>query len=97
MYIFNGRILGLSNEEIAAKFEDIAAFAEIGEFIDRSVKTYSSGMVVRLAFAVIANTEPSILIVDEALAVGDARFPSKMHEAHSSVKRARSDNFIRFS
>ncbi len=74
---FNGRILGLSNEEIAAKFDDIAAFAEIGEFIDRSVKTYSSGMVVRLAFAVIANTEPSILIVDEALAVGDARFQAK--------------------
>lgn len=74
---FNGRILGLSNEEIAAKFEDIAAFAEIGEFIDRSVKTYSSGMVVRLAFAVIANTEPSILIVDEALAVGDARFQAR--------------------
>jgi lipopolysaccharide transport system ATP-binding protein len=74
---FNGRILGLSNEEIAAKFEDIAAFAEIGQFIDEPVKTYSSGMVVRLAFAVIANTEPSILIVDEALAVGDARFQAR--------------------
>lgn len=74
---FNGRILGLSNEEISAKFEDIAAFAEIGQFIDEPVKTYSSGMVVRLAFAVIANTEPSILIVDEALAVGDARFQAR--------------------
>ncbi|MBV6623529.1 MAG: ABC transporter ATP-binding protein [Rivularia sp. (in: Bacteria)] len=74
---FNGRILGLSNEEIAAKYDDIAAFADIGEFIEQPVKTYSSGMVVRLAFAVIANTEPSILIVDEALAVGDAKFQAR--------------------
>jgi lipopolysaccharide transport system ATP-binding protein len=74
---FNGRILGLSQEEIADKFDDIAAFAEIGDFIDQPVKTYSSGMVVRLAFAVVANTEPKILIVDEALAVGDAKFQAR--------------------
>ncbi|PLZ19117.1 ABC transporter ATP-binding protein [Fischerella thermalis] len=74
---FNGQILGLSKEQIEAKFDDIAAFAEIGDFIEHPVKTYSSGMLVRLAFAVIANTEPSILIVDEALAVGDAKFQAR--------------------
>lgn len=74
---FNGQILGLSREEIKAKFDRIAAFADIGDFLDQPVKTYSSGMVVRLAFAVVANTDPQILIVDEALAVGDARFQAR--------------------
>lgn len=74
---FNGRILGLTREEIEAKFDDIAAFADIGDFLDQPVKTYSSGMVVRLAFAVVANTDPQILIVDEALAVGDAKFQAR--------------------
>lgn len=70
----NGAVLGLSKEEIDARFDDIAAFADIGDFIEQPVKTYSSGMFVRLAFAIQANVEPEILIVDEALAVGDAYF-----------------------
>lgn len=73
----NGTILGLSQEEIKARFEDIAAFADIGEFINQPIKTYSSGMVVRLAFAVIAHVDADILVIDEALAVGDAFFTQK--------------------
>ena len=73
----NATILGLSRQDIDKKFDDIAAFADIGEFIEQPVKTYSSGMYVRLAFAVIANVDADILVIDEALAVGDARFQAK--------------------
>ncbi len=73
----NGSVLGLSQEEINSRFADIAAFADIGDFIEQPVKTYSSGMVVRLAFAVQATIDPDILIVDEALAVGDEIFQRK--------------------
>jgi len=71
---FNGRLLGLSQKQIEERFDDIAAFADIGDFIEQPVKTYSSGMSVRLAFAVAVNVSPEILIVDEALAVGDIVF-----------------------
>ncbi|NLU19001.1 MAG: ABC transporter ATP-binding protein [Serratia liquefaciens] len=82
----NAAILGLSKEETDRKFDAIAAFADIGEFINQPVKTYSSGMVVRLAFAVQAQVEPDILIVDEALAVGDAKFQAKWFERLRQLK-----------
>src|SRR5262245_47365583 len=70
----NGAILGMTRAEINRKFDEIVAFAEIDQFLDTPVKHYSSGMYVRLAFAVAAHLEPEILIVDEVLAVGDAAF-----------------------
>jgi lipopolysaccharide transport system ATP-binding protein len=73
----NGAILGMSTAEIRAKFDEIVAFAEVEKFLDTPVKHYSSGMYVRLAFAVAAHLEPEILIVDEVLAVGDAQFQKK--------------------
>ncbi len=83
----NGAILGLSTQEIDRRYSDIIDFAEIGEFIHQPVKTYSSGMLVRLAFAVAINVDPEILLVDEALAVGDVYFRQrcmrKVHELRS--------------
>lgn len=73
----NGAVLGLSTAQIEDRFDDIAAFADIGQFLDQPVKTYSSGMYVRLAFAVQACVDPEILIVDEALSVGDIGFQYK--------------------
>lgn len=73
----NGAILGMSKAEIKRKFDEIVAFAEVERFLDTPVKRYSSGMYVRLAFAVAAHMEPEILIVDEVLAVGDVQFQKK--------------------
>ncbi len=73
----NGAILGMTRSEITDKFDEIVAFAEVERFLDTPVKRYSSGMYVRLAFAVAAHLEPEILVVDEVLAVGDARFQRK--------------------
>jgi ABC-type polysaccharide/polyol phosphate transport system ATPase subunit len=75
--LLSGMILGVPKEEMLKKMDAIAEFAEIGEFFDQPVKTYSSGMVVRLAFGAAINVEPQILLVDEALAVGDSRFQQK--------------------
>ncbi len=79
----NGAILGFSRKEMDHRFPHIEAFAEIGDFIDRAVKTYSSGMIVRLAFAVAIHVDPEILLVDEALAVGDVYFRQRcMRKVH---------------
>jgi len=84
----NATILGLSQEEIEARFDDIAAFADIGAFIEQPVKMYSSGMFMRLAFAVQAMVDPDILIVDEALSVGDVRFQGKCFDRLRRLKEA---------
>src|ERR1700693_4698451 len=84
----NGAVLGMSKNDIKKKFDEIVAFAEVDKFIDTPVKHYSSGMYVRLAFAVAAHLEPEILLIDEVLAVGDASFQKKCLGKMGDVARA---------
>ena len=83
----NGTMMGFSREEIDARMEGILKFADIGEFVDQPVKTYSSGMFVRLAFALAINIDPEILIVDEALSVGDVFFQAKCYHKFEEFKQ----------
>lgn len=83
----NGTMMGFSKEEIDARIDDILAFADIGEYINQPCKTYSSGMFVRLAFAVSINIDPEILIVDEALSVGDVFFQAKCYRKFEDFKK----------
>jgi ABC-type polysaccharide/polyol phosphate transport system ATPase subunit len=85
----NGAILGLSQKEIARNFDSIVDFAELQEFIDQPVKHYSSGMYMRLAFAVAVHTHPEILIVDEILAVGDTNFQAKCFARMEEFKKSK--------
>ena len=82
----NGTMMGYTKEEMDAKIPEILAFADIGDFVNQPVKTYSSGMFVRLAFALAINVEPEVLIVDEALAVGDIFFQSKCYKRMNEIK-----------
>ena len=94
---FYGRLLGLSQKEIAQRFDEIASFAEIGDFIDQPVKTYSSGMFVRLAFSVVTQVSADILIIDEALSVGDMYFQKKCIERMKSLKQQTSILYVSHS
>jgi ABC-type polysaccharide/polyol phosphate transport system ATPase subunit len=83
----NGMMLGLTKRDIAARFDDIVAFAELEDFIDEPVKTYSSGMYMRLGFAVAINVDPDVLLVDEVLAVGDEAFTHKCLDRFADLRR----------
>lgn len=95
---FNGSMLGMSRKEITRKFDEIVAFSEVEQFIDTPVKFYSSGMYVRLAFAVAAHLDPEILILDEVLAVGDAAFQKKsLKKIQASIQDGKTVLFVSHS
>ncbi len=85
--IINAIMLGLSRREARARFDDVIAFAELEEFVDLKLKNYSSGMLVRLAFAIAIQVDAEILLIDEVLAVGDAAFQQKCFEEFYRLKR----------
>ena len=84
----NGSILGMSRKEVTRKFDEIVSFSGVEQFIDQPVKNYSSGMYVRLGFAIAINVEPDILVVDEVLAVGDQEFQDKCYQKFRDLKAA---------
>jgi lipopolysaccharide transport system ATP-binding protein len=86
--VLNGTIMGLANDEIAARMESIEQFADIGEFFDQPVRTYSSGMFMRVAFATAIHVDPDVLIIDEALSVGDAKFQEKCYRRFRDFQEA---------
>ncbi len=90
----NAAIMGMTKKQVDEKFDDIIKFAEIGDFIDAPVKSYSSGMFVRLGFAVAVHSEPDILLVDEVLAVGDAVFRNKCYRKMNEIKESKSTSII---
>ncbi len=94
---FSGMVMGYSEEEIDAKIDNILSFADIGDFVYQPVKTYSSGMYVRLAFSVAINVDPDILIIDEALAVGDIRFTQKCFRKIDEFREKKKNNSFCFS
>lgn len=85
--ILNGIILGIPEKEIRKRIDDIADFAEVGDFFDQPIRTYSSGMIIRLAFASMINVDPEILVIDEAMAVGDRRFQLKCLDKIRDLKK----------
>jgi lipopolysaccharide transport system ATP-binding protein len=91
---FQGAVMGLMKEEMDDRFDDIASFADIGEFIDQPVRTYSSGMFVRLAFAVAISFKPEILVIDEALSVGDAIFQHKSKKRIQQLRDSGTSLFL---
>jgi lipopolysaccharide transport system ATP-binding protein len=86
--VFQGRLTGLSRRQIAARMPAVAAFADIGQFLDQPVRTYSAGMFVRLAFAAAVHVDPDIVVVDEALAVGDVKFQQKCYARFGELRQA---------